>query len=268
MKKNNSIPIILFSLLLISCTNYFEEGKNQYELGLKNQSISNLDKAKITLNEIASKNEEYYKAQSLITKIDSIKTKWERDAFIFDSIQEVKNQRKLDSLLIVKEKEELEKDIESYKQELKGIKEFNGTDYRGAITSLTIEVALFSTWGRLIEKSVDHKSKTVRNLGIQMKSHLKKLQIKEFPRIRSEYAKLVDEKLWSEDIDVSKYGTSITFTGGIFASNKNIQDFQSTISSTLSDFRFKRANYKWYEYDDEYTYYTISSPKDSEIKVY
>lgn len=268
MKTQNQISaiLILCSLILSSCTNHFEEGNHHYQEGLKNQSTTTLDKAKMDLNEINNESEEYNHAQILIAKIDSIKNKWERDAFIIDSIQKVKKQRELDSLLIVKEKEKLEKDIEYYKQELKGIKEFNGNDYRGVISSLTIEVALFSTWGRLIEKAKDHKSKTIRRLGIQMKSYLKKLQIKEFPRIRSEYAKLVDEKLWSENIDVSKYGTSITFTGGIFASNRNIEDFQSTIRRTLSDFRFKRANYKWYEYDDEYTYYTIYSPKDSEIE--
>lgn len=29
--------------------------------------------------------------------------------------------------------------------------------------------------------------------------------------------------------------------------------------------RFDRANFKWYEYDDEYTYWTIESNVDSKV---
>lgn len=262
MKK--TLYILTIILFITSCANHYKEAEELYIEAIETNSEDILHATVLKLNLIQENHKDYNKANQLLNKIDSTKRQW----IIRDSIIEVQRQRELDSIRIVEEQQQIEEDIKQYQTELKGIKEFKGSEYRGAITSLVVEVALFSTWGKLIERAKDHDNNTVRSLGKQMRKELKKLQIKEFPRIRSEYARLVGDKLWSENIEVSKYGTSITFTGSVFAANRNIEDFQTTIYSMLSDLRFKRANYKWYEGASKYTYYSISSPKDSEIITY
>lgn len=99
----------------------------------------------------------------------------------------------------------------------------------------------------------------------QLRKLLEKKQKEIFPRLRKEYARIIDNKMWEHDIDVTSTGTSITFIGGIFAANKNKSEFHSTVQDVLSLLRFKRANYKWYKYDDEYTYYSIPSPADTDL---
>ncbi|HMN19209.1 MAG TPA: hypothetical protein PKA31_01265 [Candidatus Moranbacteria bacterium] len=69
-------------------------------------------------------------------------------------------------------------------------------------------------------------------------------------------------------MDVTTSGTgnrTLTLTGGVFASNKNVGDLQSSLEDMLKKLRFDRVNYKWYEYDDKYNYFDLKSPKDADI---
>lgn len=77
---------------------------------------------------------------------------------------------------------------------------------------------------------------------------------------RAEYAKQIKEKLWEENIDVvtSNGGTTITFIGGLFASHKNIKQWQEEIGPGLEEMGFKRVQYKWIPSASEYTYYDLT----------
>lgn len=86
-----------------------------------------------------------------------------------------------------------------------------------------------------------------------------------FPRMRKIFADNLKQKLWVDDIKVSQSGTTITFTGYQFATNRNIKEGYEAISDLLRRLRFKRANFRWSEYG-EYTYYTIETPSDQEIQ--
>lgn len=89
---------------------------------------------------------------------------------------------------------------------------------------------------------------------------------RQFPIIRSNYVANVKDGLWKNNIEISLRGPKkdiLRFVGGIFASNKNKSDMQDNISSIMAKLRFKRVEYLWYELDDTYTYYTISSLKDN-----
>lgn len=120
-------------------------------------------------------------------------------------------------------------------------------------------VATYNSSTKYDYKAVKEKSK-------KLKRDLISLQVKIFPKYRKLYAAEVKQKLWEQNIDVSAQGKSITFTGGTFANNKNKQDFYDIIYTTLEKYRFSRMNLKWYKYDDEYTYWDLKTPKDSEIK--
>jgi hypothetical protein len=100
------------------------------------------------------------------------------------------------------------------------------------------------------------------------KKDLVKKQIASYPALRKRWAMQAKEKLWREDIDVSLSGagnTTLTFVGAIFAANKNKEDMQANMDETFSSLRFKRINYKWYSGEDRYLYYTLHTPKDSDL---
>ena len=93
-------------------------------------------------------------------------------------------------------------------------------------------------------------------------------QVKYFPVFRKRWAKAAAADLWEHDAEANisgKGGTAITFTSAHFAANKNIATIHANIKSTLEDLRFKEAGYKWYSGDDEYSYYTLKSLKDSDL---
>ena len=97
------------------------------------------------------------------------------------------------------------------------------------------------------------------------KSKIIAMQIKWFPKLRKAYAEKCKILLWENDITVEQNGTTLTFIGGIFATNANKRDFQEKLRSNLNSLRFKRINYKWIRDDDNYTYYKLSNFKDNEL---
>lgn len=266
---------ILILLIFVSCTNHFEEGKKLYD-------NNDYEKSKEEFKQVSKNDDNYNHAQFLLLKADSLIDVITKSQFIKDSIAAINRKRiidsieviqkiRRDSIAVIERKLAIEKEIEKLQLELKSIKTFNGSEYRGDVSSLNIEVALFSVWGKMANDAKNHENLKISALGKSIEQNLRSLQVREFPKIRDNYAKIVKNKLWEQNIDVQCFGsqkTTLQFTGGIFASNKNKQDFQTTLSEIFRDFRFNRVNYKWYEYDDSYTYYTIKSDKDSEIKTY
>jgi hypothetical protein len=96
---------------------------------------------------------------------------------------------------------------------------------------------------------------------------LKALKQKVYPILRKRYTEQTSKLLWEHDIECKVVGnrnTEIVFVGGLFASNKNIKEYYTTLYDVLNQLRFKRADFKWYSMDTEYTYYKIDSPQDSE----
>ena len=165
----------------------------------------------------------------------------------------------------------LENKVKRLGRELSSIKEFSASDYKEDATKVTLGVALLSTWakmGREAEAGLDDR---IVEIGEKMLKSLKAKQIKEFPKLRSNYAKVLKKALWADDIDVKITGKNkdkLMFVGRMFAANRNIQDFQNQLNQTLKDYRFKRASYKWYSGDTEYTYYDLNPVKDSEFVTY
>ncbi len=159
-------------------------------------------------------------------------------------------------------KERLKTELNSFK------KPFDNSSYRGNITSLQIELVLFSSWRDFIKKGKSSIDKDTKKLAGDLESKVVALQTKEFPFMRKEYAKILRDLLWENDIDISINGsknTIINVTGGAFAANKNIQEMQNNIVDRLKEFRFKQSQYRWYKRQDKFQYYTIETPKDNEL---
>ena len=159
---------------------------------------------------------------------------------------------------------------ERLKRELNALsKPFDGSTYKESIKSLQLEIALFDVWSKMIKEATKSTNSNEVKLGTQLAYRVKLLQTQEFPKMRKAYQKIASKKLWEEDIEVTINGyafTTLEFTGGAFASNKNKQAFQMQINDIMKMLRFKRVSYKFTKYDQEYDYYNIESPKDNEIK--
>lgn len=223
----------------------------------KAQSSINAAKIKITkkkyevvssdLKDIDKKNPLYDEAQRLIYKADSLVALQARE-------EKIKQEKEF--------KEKLEREIASIE---KGI---DFSTYRGSVASIQIEIALFSIWAKYIEEGFAYQDDEIQELSKKLKVKVQKIQTKEFPLLRKNYKEVVRDILWTENIKTSIYARgyrTIQFTGGIFANNKNKMEMQNNLSEILTLLRFKRANYKWYKYDDDYTYYTLNTPSDKEI---
>lgn len=209
--------------------------------------------------------EMYVLAREELNEIDSLSPVYEEALILIreiDSIQPIYNKRRNDEL-----RQEAVKDL---KQKLINEMEFITTEfdskkYRGSIALMQVELALFESWGRLIKEGEASSDSDVKLIASKLKRKVKSIQQREFPKLRAEYVKIAKQEMWIEDIEVTSYRSTITFTGGTFAANRNIAEFNETISKTLKSFRFTRVNYKWSEYASEYSYFTLNKGKDSDI---
>ncbi len=143
--------------------------------------------------------------------------------------------------------------------------------YRGTVESLQLELILLGVWANIIIKGENSDDPVIQKLAKQLMPKVVNLQVREFPKLRNEYAKIAAKTMWVNDIEVYSNGTNnknINFTGGIFAANNNKKDFQSTVREVLKMFRYNQARYRWYKGADEYTYWTIYEGKDSDLVVF
>lgn len=117
--------------------------------------------------------------------------------------------------------------------------------------------------GGLEEYSQAEFYKNDRRVSIPLeffKKEAQKVLDKAGPLYRKQFTKIMDKKLWEENITVEVSGkgnTILWFTAGRFANNKRIKEFQEAISSEVRTFGFKRTCYKWIKHDEEYTYYDL-----------
>jgi len=177
------------------------------------------------------------------------------------AVAEVKKSEPTEAELIAKE-------IEQLNNSLYAIKNFMGSNYRGDMNLITFELDFFSDWAKKCRSQNYNTNDSVRFYREKVTSALRALQLKEFPAMRKNYGKISASKLWESNIEVAVFGTgntTIQFTGGIFANNANKQEFQTSLNKIFHRLRFKKSIYKWYKYDEEYTYYEISSANDGDI---
>ena len=226
------------------------ESANKYiEDGNYSNAISELEKIQKT-------DTLYNNAQFLIKKADSLSNLTDEEKRIANELK-AENAKKEE---LLKQKEQLEREIKSINE---GIKFADGN----SIDELQVDIIVFATWAKIIKESEETEETEIKNLGKKLKTKVSRIQIREFPNLRKQYAKIVANKMWENDIEVSANGTGkkyINFSGGVFAANKNKKEFQTQVQEVLNMFRFKQSRYRWYKGESEYTYYTMFEGKDSE----
>lgn len=137
-----------------------------------------------------------------------------------------------------------------------------------SIDDIIIVLAVYKSYYIIIKEGKESTNNDEKKLAEKLEQKVSNSQLKDFPKLRLAYNNILKEKLWENDVDVKIGGsknTVLSLTAGYFASNKNIKTTQETLHDMLVNLRFKQVNYRWYKGEDEYTYYTIESAKDSEV---
>lgn len=254
--------IILIAVLLDTDKSKLNKAQEDIEQG-------NYEYAIYKLGLISEDSELFYEADSLLNYAkEQLDIKIEKE--VAESLKAEENERlaQLEDEKAKMEENKTQK-IEQLKKEIKSID--NGVDfstYRGTVDLVQMELVLLGAWTNIIEEALEYDDPEVKRLANILKTKVQNLQVKEFPKLRKAYKEAIYKNLWLEDIETAILGngyTTIQFTGAIFANNKNKQETQDMLNEILHMLRFKRVNYKWYEYDDEYTYYTLKTPSDKEL---
>lgn len=147
----------------------------------------------------------------------------------------------------------------------KELNQFKTKDYTTSQEDIRNAVRQLEKWSSTIIDEAKTKDKVrIKKIKI-LNTQLKNIQIAAFPILRSKYRAFVAKNLWRDNIKVSGGGATIRYSGGVFANNAMIEDFHNIIRIDLELLRFKRAEYLWMDYANDYTYYTIDSPKDSKL---
>ncbi len=145
---------------------------------------------------------------------------------------------------------------------------FDITNYDGEPFTPMNGVGQLQEYSERVKNALESKDSSLIVRAKRWQKQLSNLHSKAYPQFRRSWGKAVGEKLWRDDIEVRVLGGSaktIEFTGGTFAANRNIEDFQTELQLALLDMRFTRVQYRWYKGATEYTYYKLDSKNDSEL---
>ncbi len=146
---------------------------------------------------------------------------------------------------------------------------FDAHLFRGSNDALILESAFFSSLAKLIYQAKQYNDKELNKLVAELETKVIKIQINEFPLMRTHYMLLHKHDLWKENIELSLVGKDVNtmqLVGAAFANNKAIDNVQTTIVDVLRALRFKKTIYKWIPSDDSPTIYDLySSSSDKEI---
>lgn len=254
------LSIIITGILSVVFIDTTIDTDTNIEIAKKYIEEGNYTSAITTLEKIEEKDSLYNSARALIKKADSLGNLKAEQKLIEKelSAEATKNEERL------KQNEQLERELKSIDE---GIEFADGN----TIESLQMDIVLFATWATIIKNAKESEDNEINKLGTNLESKVSHLQTKEFPNLRKQYAEIVARKMWENDIEVWANGTGkkyINFSGGVFAANKNIKDFQTQVREVLNMFRFNQARYRWYKGESEYTYYTIYEGKDSEPVIF
>jgi hypothetical protein len=128
--------------------------------------------------------------------------------------------------------------------------------------------ALFNRWAEDAASGNGSKNSDIVTAAATLKKEASRVQTKMYPILRKAFAEATSKVLWSVDGDMQVSGAgnrTATFISGEYASNRNIIKSLQSGGELLYDLRFTQVRFKWYAQADEFTYFNIKVPADSEV---
>jgi len=255
------IPSGFFSILFI-CIILAAIFSDNYKTGLDHYNKKEYVKAYDSFQLVSPNDENYKNALSKIAKLKPIVDSIEKSKTLQENKPVESNVSSNE-----KSKENLKNDIKpQLERELASIDKGVTIAKGESVTALQMDLILFGAYSKIIKEGKASDDEESKKLAKKLEKKVQSLQKSGFPKLRERYTEIVKNLMWENDIDVysSDGGKTLNLTGGIFASNRNIQNIQETIKENMQLFRFKQVRYRWYKGSDEFTYYDVNSPKDTE----
>lgn len=165
------------------------------------------------------------------------------------------------------EKNKIEEYNANLTKKIEEIKTFKNQD-KSTMTSLTAELVIMGSWVGMVKDAKSKNEETSKSFAVSLEKAISQTQIREFPLMRQAYAKMMKEKMWESNMEVSISGTAskvLDLQWYAFANNATIKSTHDTLGSMMRALRFTRVNYKWSEYS-KYTYFDLDTSKDSAVE--
>lgn len=249
---------ILLGIIGFATDSEINSSKIKIDLAKDYIKKGKFDSASSILKDITEEDSLYVKSQEMIKNINiQVEKKEEEKQKIKIKEEKLANKSKEQE-----RKEQLEREIKSINE---GV---DFSTYRGTVEALQLELLLFGMWANIVRENKNSENLELKKLANTLKSKARRVQVKEFPKLRKEYAKVVADKIWENDIEVYANGKGrkfINFTGGVFAANKNKKDWNNQVYEILKMLRFTQSRYRWYKNANEFTYWSIYKGKDSDL---
>lgn len=161
--------------------------------------------------------------------------------------------------------------MEQVERELNSLKTFDGSAFRETKEAVQMGPVLFGVWAMLLDKAKEHELSAGEKARVaDLRRGVAAIQARELPLMRAAWGKILREALWKHNLEVRVGGQAnrtLRLTAGIFSSNGNIKQIHETLREQALLLRFRRVEYRWYNGQDEYTYFTVESPPDGAIRL-
>lgn len=160
--------------------------------------------------------------------------------------------------------EQLQREIASLKKK-PGLEEVPNTK-----ESVLIGIVLIGARAKIIEDAPEKLRPETKAAQDEYVRLIKAYQRDAFPKLRKAQGKVWKDTLWENDIDVAILGPSnstVRFTAGMFAANRNIKAAHEAAAETLAALRFRKDSYEWYRGARGYEY-TMDGPADDVIATF
>lgn len=129
-------------------------------------------------------------------------------------------------------------------------------------------VGRFEEFGRILEDNSRLRLTSAQaNMRRRFVSELAAKQRQVFPRMRKLYADGLRRVLWRGDVETKLEGdrsTTLRFISAHFTRNASIQELYASVLPGLGKFRFKKAEFRWREGAEGYSY-PVAAPGDAAI---
>lgn len=147
--------------------------------------------------------------------------------------------------------------------------QYNFNNYKTiTIEELNARVQNMRSSGKQLNINEEWYKGTNEKLWKQAKALQIKVQKKHYPKMRDALGPLMRKKMWEHDVHVKTIGKGygrMVLSASLFAANRNIKEIKSSINVMLSDYRFKRVDFKWRKGAYEWTYFDLDTKKDNEL---
>lgn len=252
------LTLALIALTLASCTSKYNKGKQLFEAG-------NFEESAVQLNLVESRDSDYEAAQKLLDAIDSVNLFMQQERERLDSINAFIQKIKQDSIREfnrIQNLEQLKSDISAHIENLNNISELKNS----STNAMVMKMGLFVTINNKCEEALRTNEKELKASAKKCLQLLKRVQLREFPKMRDDYASDLFIKFMDYDIYVrceGKGNKTLVMTGDYFALDYRINEVHDALYEKLREFRFEKVAYEWSRTYKDRTYRRVSSRDDS-----